>query len=863
MGDLQYFRVSYGSQGVARVAFNMPGRRYNVLNQQAFAELQAVVDQLADSPAVGCAVFSSTKESGFVAGADLKEIAALQDAEHAAHFVATGQRVFDQLEGLAIPTIAVIHGPCLGGGLEFALACRYRVARDDPSTRLGTPEVKLGLMPAWGGIQRLPQRIGLEAALQMLWTGRAVSAQQALKMGLVDAIWPPERFGEGVEQFVAALSKERKATNEARSSKSIQPGKTDSEVHPTIAEPQAILDAARRRLSRGRHNPELAAILQVLEHWQTGGRTAASAQERQLFPTLLFSGHCRRRLSRFFNRSRAPQSKPWVEGLTIGAVLRRTASLFGDRDAAVFLHAATRLSWAEMDRKVDRIARGLLALGLRRGDHFGVWSTNWPEWVYLQYAAARVGIVLVTINPSFRAAELEYTLAQSDVRGLALIERHRSAAYFDLLREVCPELDIARPGELRSQRLPKLRWVVRIRGAAHPGMIAWDDLEAAGDALPAVALEEAEAACRPGDPINLQYTSGTTGFPKGALLSHRNQLMNAFYTAQRQRLGPADRICLPVPLYHCFGCVLGTLCTLVSGAAMVFPQESFDAAAALDAVQRERCTAIYGVPTMFVAELEELARRSRDTSSLRTGIMAGAPCPIELMKRVGREMGASEITIAYGQTEASPLISMTSTDDPIEKRVGTVGLPLPGVEVKFVDVATGQDLPSEQSGELCCRGHDVMLGYYNLPQATAEAIDPEGWLHTGDLGLKQSDGYLRITGRLKDMIIRGGENIAPREIEELLYEHPQVEQAAVVGVPDPKFGEEVLAWIKLKAGESVTVGEIRNYCREHLAHFKAPRYIKFVDTFPSTVTGKIQKYRIRELAIEELGLRAASKVETA
>ena len=575
MDHLQIFRVSYGPEGVARVAFDMPGRRYNVLTEQFFAELQAVIDHLADSPAAGCAVFYSAKESGFVAGADLKEIGALPDPERATGFVALGQQVFDGLEALAIPTIAVIHGPCLGGGLEFALACRYRVACDDAPTRLGTPEVKLGLLPVWGGIQRLPERIGLEAALPMLWTGRAVSARQALEMGLVDAIWPPEQFRAGVQEFVAAVVNGSRTTPiETRSvseATAIGPRLRFGLLSDQTAVPN-VLDAVHARLNRGRHAPPPAAMLEVLEQWRQGGHTAASAQERRMFPKLLFSEHCRRRLSRFFNRSRTPQRKPWVDGLTIGAVLRRTASQFADRDAAVFIHAATRLTWAEMDRKVDCVARGLLALGLRRGDHFGVWSTNWPEWVYLQYAAARAGIVLVTVNPSFQVAELRYTLAQSEVRGLALIERHRGTAYFDLLREVCPELDSARPGALRSQRLPKLRWVVRIRGAAHPGMIAWDNLEAAGEALAVAALEEAEAACRPDDPINLQYTSGTTGLPKGALLSHRNLLMNAFYTAQRQRLGQADRVCLPVPLYHCFGCVLGTLCTLVSGAAMVFPQ---------------------------------------------------------------------------------------------------------------------------------------------------------------------------------------------------------------------------------------------------------------------------------------------------
>jgi fatty-acyl-CoA synthase len=394
-------------------------------------------------------------------------------------------------------------------------------------------------------------------------------------------------------------------------------------------------------------------------------------------------------------------------------------------------------------------------------------------------------------------------------------------------------------------------------------MLAWRDLEAAAERVTAERLEEAEKQLSPTDAINLQYTSGTTGLPKGAVLSHRNLLMNAFYSAASQRLDGRDRICIPVPLYHCFGCVLGTMCGVVSGAAMVFPHESFDSAAVLAAIEAERCTAIYGVPTMFIDELEHPDFPRRDLSSLRTGIMAGSPCPVELMRRVTGDMGAREITIGYGQTEASPLLTMTRTDDPIDKRVGTVGRPLPGVEVKIVDPISGETFPDGHSGELCGRGHGVMLGYDNLPEATAKAIDAEGWLHTGDIALRQPDGYFRITGRLKEMIIRGGENIAPREIEELLYQHPKIEQASVVGVPDGKFGEEVLAWIKLRSGESATDDEIRRYCREHLAHFKTPRYIKFVDSFPMTVTGKIQKYKIRQQAIEELELQQAALIQTA
>jgi fatty-acyl-CoA synthase len=555
--------------------------------------------------------------------------------------------------------------------------------------------------------------------------------------------------------------------------------------------------------------------------------------------------------------------RTWVEGLTVGAALRQTARRFPTRDAMVFSQEGVRFSWAELDREVDRIARGLLALGFCRGDHLGVWSTNWPEWVLLQFATARIGVVLATINPAYRATELQYTLAQSDVRGLALIEQFKSSSYFLMLREVCPELDGARPGKLHSAKFPHLQWVIGMHGLDHPGLLNWRGLTAAAESVPAGRLAHAERQLAPGDPVNLQYTSGTTGRPKGALLSHRNLLLNAFYAAEGQRLGESDRICIPVPLYHCFGCVLGTMCAAVSGAAMIFPRETFDVAATLEAVEAERCTAIYGVPTMFIGELEHPSFRNRNLSSLRTGIMAGSPCPVEIMKRVTRDMGAREITIAYGQTEASPLITMTRTDDPLDQRVGTVGRPLAGIEVKIIEPLSGRQLPDGQPGELCCRGHDVMLGYYNMPEATAATIDADGWLHTGDIAVRQPDGYFRITGRLREIIIRGGENIAPREIEELLYQHPQVEQVAVVGVPDRKFGEEILAWIKLRDGETATAKEIRDFCRQRLAHFKTPGHVKFVDGFPMTVTGKIQKYKIRQQAIEELGLQEVAFIHTA
>lgn len=556
------------------------------------------------------------------------------------------------------------------------------------------------------------------------------------------------------------------------------------------------------------------------------------------------------------------ETASWVDGLTIGQVLRTTSQRHASQDALVCLQAGVRLTWAELDATTDNVAKGLIELGFQPGDHLGVWASNWPEWVILQFAAARVGVVLVTVNPSYLASELEYAIAQSEIRGLVLIDGFKKLDYHQMLADVCPEFASSSPGKLKSARFPKLQWIIRMRGRSHPAMLDWQQLVEIGKASK-VSLESIEKGLNANDPINLQYTSGTTGHPKGALLTHRNLLLNGYFTGERQCLSPADRICIPVPLYHCFGCVLGVMCAVVWGSTMVIPYESFNAEETLKAIEEEACTAIYGVPTMFIAELEHPTYPSRNTSSLRTGIMAGSPCPIELMKRVVSDMGAREITIGYGQTEASPLITATCPDDSMEHRVGTVGRVLPGIEVKIVDIETGATLPDGHSGELCCRGHNVMIGYYNDPDRTAQAIDPAGWLHTGDLAVRQPDGYFRITGRFKDMIIRGGENIAPREIEELLYQHPKVQDVQIVGVPDRKYGEEVAAWIKLRDGCTATEDEIREFCRDHLAHFKAPRYVKFVDTFPTTVTGKIQKFKIREQAIIDLGLQAAAAIETA
>lgn len=554
---------------------------------------------------------------------------------------------------------------------------------------------------------------------------------------------------------------------------------------------------------------------------------------------------------------------PWVDGKTIGQVLSATARQFPDRDAIVFCRSGVRWSWQQFDERVNEVARGLLALGMQRGDHFGLWATNRPEWVLLQFATARIGVVLVTINPAYQSAELEYTLAQSEVRGLALIAQFKSSNYDDILSRLCPEIAAPRHGRLHCQRLPDLESLIRIGDLPHPGMLPWDELCSMGAQVPQTAWEAATRMPRPEDPINLQYTSGTTGKPKGALLTHRNLLLNAFYAGHRQRLDEMDRICLPVPLYHCFGCVLGSLAAAIRGCAMVFPGESFQPAETLAAIETQRCTSVYGVPTMFLAMLEHEDFPRRNVASLRTGIMAGSPCPIELMKRVTSQMGVAEITIGYGQTEASPLITMTQPDDPLQKRVGTVGRVLPGVEAKIVSPGTGAQVEDGVPGELCTRGHNVMLGYYNQPEATADAIDENGWLHTGDLAIRESDGYFRITGRLKDMIIRGGENISPREIEELLYRHPAVEDVQVVGVPDVRLGEEIVACIRRRPNAELEEEDVRQFCRRRLAYFKVPCYVWFVETYPTTITGKIQKFKLRQWAIRHFGLEDADGMQTA
>ena len=550
----------------------------------------------------------------------------------------------------------------------------------------------------------------------------------------------------------------------------------------------------------------------------------------------------------------------WVDGRTIDEVLQATVERHKDQLALSFPRLDLRLTWREFNEQVEATARGLHALGVQAGEHVAVWATNVPEWVYLQFATARIGAVLVTVNPAYRPFELEYVINQSDCVALFLVDQFKSSDYFAMLHEVCPELaSLDQPEDvsdgvvpLQSDKFPRLRNVVAIKGGRPAGAIEWRDMMELG-ARPEAELPN-DRSLQAHQPINIQYTSGTTGFPKAAMLSHRNLLLNAFYIGQCQRMSEADRICIPVPFYHCFGCVLGTLCAAVYGAAMIVPGEYYQPQATLQAIDSERATVIYGVPTMFIGELELDDFEDYDLTSLRTGIMAGSPCPIEVMKAVVDRMGAREMTIAYGQTEASPVVTQTRTDDPLEIRVETVGRPIPGVEIKIIDPETGEELDDHQQGELCSRGHVVMIGYYKDEDATNAAIDGEGWLHSGDLAIRLSNGNYRITGRIKDMVIRGGENIYPREIEEFLFTHPDIEQASVVGVPDKKYGEELCAWIKCRADAQLDEQQVREFCKSQLAHFKVPRYVKFVDAYPQTVTGKIQKFKIRDLMIAELGL---------
>lgn len=540
--------------------------------------------------------------------------------------------------------------------------------------------------------------------------------------------------------------------------------------------------------------------------------------------------------------------------ITIGGLLDQTAAKFPDKEAVVYPELGLRYTFTEFQNLCNQVARGLLALGIKPGENIAAWSSNLPEWVTTQFGSAKMGAVLVTVNTSYRTHELEYLLRQSESTTLILMEEFRGVSYVDMVYEICPELAESEPGQLQASRLPHLRNVILIGKERKPGMYMWSDiLEKASDVTEEERMQ-VQRSLQPDDVINMQYTSGTTGFPKGVMLSHKNIVNNAINVAGCQNITEQDRICIPVPFFHCFGCVMGTLASVATGATMV-PIISFDPLTVLKAVQDEKCTALYGVPTMFIAELNHPEFEKFDLSSLRTGIMAGSPCPVEVMKKVVDVMGAREITIAYGQTESAPVITQTRPNDTIEQRVATVGRVLPHVEAKIVDPATGEELGVGEQGELCTRGVHVMKGYYNMPEQTAKAIDHEGWLHTGDLATVDENGYYKITGRLKDMIIRGGENVYPREIEEFLYTHDKIMDVQVVGVPDELYGEQILACVKVKEGETLTAEEVKAYCQGKIARYKIPHYVQVVDEYPMTASGKIQKFRLREQAMEAFGLK--------
>ena len=531
-------------------------------------------------------------------------------------------------------------------------------------------------------------------------------------------------------------------------------------------------------------------------------------------------------------------------GETIGAFFDRQVETFRDREALVVRHQNVRWTWGELGARVDDLAAGLLALGLERGDRVGIWSPNTSEWTLAQFATAKAGLVLVNVNPAYRRSELEYAMNKVECKALILAPALKTSNYLEIVEDL-----------VKAKKLPHLKHVVRLGKEKTPGMLNFDDVAKAGANKERAHLADLAPKLQFDDAINVQFTSGTTGYPKGATLSHHNILNNGYFVGEGLKLTPDDRLCIPVPLYHCFGMVMGNLGCLTHGATMIYPAEAFDPLATLQTVAEERCTALYGVPTMFIAQLDHPEFAKFDLRSLRTGIMAGSPCPIEVMKKVQSHMHMGEVTIAYGMTETSPVSTQCATDDPVERRVSTVGQVLPHIEIKIVDTE-GKAVPRGETGEFCTRGYSVMKGYWNDEAKTAEAIDEAGWMRTGDLATMDEQGYVNIVGRLKDMVIRGGENVYPREIEEFLYRHPKIQDVQVIGVPDAKYGEEICAWIKLHAGQSATAEEIREFCKGQIAHYKIPRYIEFVPEFPMTITGKIQKFVMRDQTIAKLGLKA-------
>ena len=549
--------------------------------------------------------------------------------------------------------------------------------------------------------------------------------------------------------------------------------------------------------------------------------------------------------------SQGPQDKALL-AMTIGQAFDQTAARYAGNDALVVCHQQQRFTWAQLAAAVDLHARGLLALGLRPGDRLGVWAPNCVEWFLCQFASAKIGVILVNINPAYRLSELEYVLQQSACQWLVCAGSFKTSNYHAMLQELIPALADSAAGQLENESFTALRGVISLDAQPPAGFLPWSQLSTLAAGVNAEQLDRRQASVQPGQAVNIQYTSGTTGFPKGATLSHHNILNNGYMVGESLGLTSSDRLVIPVPLYHCFGMVMGNLGCVTHGTTMIYPGEAFDPGLTLQAVAQERATALYGVPTMFIAMLDHPQRAEFDLSSLRTGIMAGATCPIEVMRRVISEMHMGEVQIAYGMTETSPVSIQTAPADDLELRVTTVGRTQPQLENKLID-AEGNVVVRGAIGELCTRGYSVMLGYWNNPQATREAIDSEGWMHTGDLAQMDEQGYVRIVGRNKDMIIRGGENIYPRELEEFFFTHPAVADVQVVGIPDTRYGEEIVAWIKFHPGHTANELELQTWCKSRIAHFKTPRYFKFVDVFPMTVTGKIQKFKMREISIQEIG----------
>lgn len=550
-------------------------------------------------------------------------------------------------------------------------------------------------------------------------------------------------------------------------------------------------------------------------------------------------------------------------GLTIGRMLEIIARKYPETEAVVSVHQGIRYTYREFMERVNELARGLMAIGVEKGDRVGIWAMNHAEWILTQCATAKIGAIMVNINPSYRTYELEYVLKQAEIQTVIVQDRFKTSDYVGMFCEACPEIHGSRPGHLDCEKFPFLKNVIFMGDVPHRGMFLWQDILEKGHGVNADELQSREESLDFDDPVNIMYTSGTTGFPKGVVLSHHSILNNGYIIGEGMNFSEKDRLCIPVPFYHCFGMVLSNMACMTHGSTMVLPSPTFDAEAVLKTVQNERCTALHGVPTMFIAELSHPDFPNYSMNTLRTGIMAGSPCPIDVMKEVNRKMNMSEIVIVYGQTETAPGITMTTTKDPLERRVSTVGRVFPHTEVKIIDPKSGKMVPRGEIGEICARGYCVMKCYYHNPSATHATLDENRWNHTGDLGTLDAEGYVKIVGRLKDMVIRGGENIYPREIEEFLHHHEKIADVYVIGVPDAKYGEELCAWVRVENGHTLIEEEVKEFCRGKIAHYKIPRYVLFVTEFPINISGKIQKYKMREESIRQLGLEDASKIETA